>query len=126
MPCLVIFERGGIRRNMPWSIIDYRLPIVDCRLPITDYRLSYMDASSCYRKLEGLHVAFAGKPTPKEKLALATSGFWLAVASSSGHQLKRLFKIGFEQQHLFFIIGVKRERLHIPGHFLHVYGGALV
>jgi hypothetical protein len=40
--------------------------------------MSYQDASSCYRKLEGLPEAFTGKPTSKEKLALATSGFtWL-------------------------------------------------
>ncbi len=45
------------------------------RFSITDFRLSYMDASSCCRKLEGLPVAFTGKPTPKEKLALATSSF---------------------------------------------------
>ncbi len=48
-------------------------------LLIADCRLSHMDASSCYRKLEGLPVAFTGKPTPKRnwKLALATSSFWL-------------------------------------------------
>ncbi len=47
----------------------------DCRFSIVDFRLSHMDASSCYRKLEGLPVAFTGKPTSKEKLALAVSGF---------------------------------------------------
>ncbi len=71
-----------------WVLADWRsrLPIVNYRLSITDCRLSHMDASSCCRKLEGLPVAFTGNPTPKEKLALATSGFRLAVASSSAHQ----------------------------------------
>ncbi len=42
---------------------------------MTKLIIVYMDASSCYRKLEGLPEAFTGKPTPKEKLALATSSF---------------------------------------------------
>ncbi len=32
-----------------------------------------MDASSCCRKLEGLPVAFIGKPTPKGNCALRAS-----------------------------------------------------
>ncbi len=53
-------------------------PVYWMGLPVVDYRISHMDASSCYCKLEGLPVAFTVKPTPKEKLALATSGFRLA------------------------------------------------